>query len=67
MRCDREPIVVWRQMFGTPEHCNRLAGFVAAASGQNLERLAAEDVLGDGAALSIAQAMGRAGSGSHRF
>jgi uncharacterized protein YndB with AHSA1/START domain len=37
----------WRQTFDTAEHYQRLAGFVATANEQNLERLAAE-VLRDG-------------------
>lgn len=38
--------VVWRQTFDTIEHYGQLAGFVAAANEQNLERLAAEVLRG---------------------
>ena len=34
--------VKWRQTFDTVQHCQRIAEFVASASEQNLERLAAE-------------------------
>lgn len=34
--------VLWRQTFDTAEHYRALAGFVATANTQNLERLAAE-------------------------
>jgi uncharacterized protein YndB with AHSA1/START domain len=35
-------IVAWRQTFDTIEHYERIAGFVAAANEQNLDRLADE-------------------------
>ena len=41
---------MWRQTFDTVEHYKRLAGFVATANEQNLERLAAEVVRGTSAA-----------------
>lgn len=42
--------VMWRQTFDTVEHYKRLAGFVATANEQNLERLAAEVARGTSAA-----------------
>lgn len=40
--------VRWCQTFDTIEHYSRLAGFVATANEQNLERLAAEVTRGEG-------------------
>jgi hypothetical protein len=42
--------VAWRQTFDTVEHYARLAEFVAVANEQNLARLAAEVVKGEGPA-----------------